>query len=99
MANQGPAYYSPYPAATYEGIITPPEGKALLLEEVVDEETAMREVARVMLTKKNATIFPGPQVLYAWSEEAQKKAKLIKEMAEILNAKLIPMYEDRKSVV
>jgi hypothetical protein len=27
MANQGPAYYSPYPAATYEGVITPPEGK------------------------------------------------------------------------
>jgi len=95
MANQGPAYYSPYPAATYEGIITPPEGKALLLEEVVDEETAMREVARVMLTKENATIFPGPQVLYAWSEEAQKKAKLIKEMAEILNANMIPMYDYR----
>ena len=95
MANLGPAYYSPYPAATYEGVITPPEGKALLLEEIVDEETAMREVAKVMLTRENATIFPGPQVLYAWSEEAQKKAKLIKEMAEVLNAKMIPMYDYR----
>ncbi len=46
MANQGPAYYSPYPAATYEGVITPPEGKALLLEDVVDEETAMREMCK-----------------------------------------------------
>ena len=73
MANQGPAYYSPYPAATYEGVITPPEGKALLLESVVDEETAMREVAKVMLTSENATIFPGPQVLYAWNDEAKKK--------------------------
>lgn len=95
MANLGPAYYSPYPTATYEGNITPPEGKALLLEDIVDVETAMREVARVMLTSENATIFPGPQVLYAWSEEAQKKAKLIKEMAAVLNANMIPMYDYR----
>ncbi|MDF1875114.1 carbon monoxide dehydrogenase [Sulfurimonas sp. SAG-AH-194-I05] len=95
MANQGPAYYSPYPTATYEGVITPPEGKALLLEEVVEEEKAMREVARVMLTSENATIFPGPQVLYAYNEEASKKATLIKEMAEVLNAKMIPMYDYR----
>lgn len=95
MANQGPAYYSPYPVATFEGVITPPEGKALLLTEVVDEEVAMREIARVMLTSANATIFPGPQVLYGWNEEAKKKAKLIKEMAEVLNAKMIPMYDYR----
>jgi SpoVK/Ycf46/Vps4 family AAA+-type ATPase len=95
MANLGPAYYSPYPTATYEGNITPPEGKALLLEDIVDTEVAMREVARVMLTSKNATIFPGPQVLYAWNEEAQKKARLIKEMAAVLNANMIPMYDYR----
>ena len=95
MANQGPAYYSPYPAATYEGIITPPEGKALLLEAVVDEEVAMKEIAKQMLTQENATIFPGPQVLYGWSEEAKKKAKLIKEMADVLGAKMIPMYDYR----
>jgi hypothetical protein len=95
MANLGPAHYSPYPVATYEGIITPPEGKALLKTEVVDEEIAMREIARVMLTSENATIFPGPQVLYAWNEEAQNKAKLIKEMAEVLDAKMIPMYDYR----
>ena len=95
MAKQSPAYYSPYPTAVYEGIITPPEGKALLLTKVVDEETAMREVARVMLTSENATIFPGPQVLYGYNEEAKKKAKLIKEMSEVLNAKMIPMYDYR----
>ena len=81
MATQGPAYYSPYPAAVYDGVLTPPEGKALLLSEIVDEEVAMREIAKQMLTRENATIFPGPQVLYAWNEEAKKKAKLIKEMA------------------
>jgi hypothetical protein len=95
MANLGPAYYAPYPVATYDGLLTPPEGKALLLTDIVDEEVAMREVARVMLTSDNATIFPGPQVLYAWNEEAKLKATLIKEMAEVLNAKMIPMYDYR----
>ena len=95
MANLGPAYYSPYPVATYEGLLTPPPGKAILLDEIVDEEVAMREIAKQMLTKENATIFPGPQVLYAWNGEAKEKAKLIKEMAEILNAKMIPMYDYR----
>jgi len=95
MANQGPAYYSPYPAATYEGVITPPEGKALLLEDIVDEEIAMREIAKVMLTSENATIFPGPQVLYGFNEEAKKKAALIKEMATVLNSRMIPMSDYR----
>lgn len=95
MANLGPAYYSPYPVATYDGLLTPPEGKALLLEKVVDEEVAMKEIARVMLTSDNATIFPGPQVLYGWNDEAKEKAKLIKEMADVLNAKMIPMYDYR----
>ncbi|CAA6825528.1 MAG: Unknown protein, partial [uncultured Sulfurovum sp.] len=29
MANLGPADYSPYPVATYDGLYTPPEGKAM----------------------------------------------------------------------
>ena len=49
----------------------------------------------MMLTRENATIFPGPQVLYGWSEEAKQKATLIKKMAEVLNAKMIPMYDYR----
>ncbi len=95
MANLGPTHYSPYPVAHYDGVLTPPVGKGLLLTEVVDEDVAMREIARVMLTHENATIFPGPQVLYAWNEEAKQKATLIKEMADVLNAKMIPMYDYR----
>lgn len=95
MANLGPAYYSPYPVAAYDGVLTPPPGKALLLTEVVEEEAAMREIAKQMLTQPNATIFPGPQVLYAWNEEAKKKATLIKEIADVLGAKMIPMYDYR----
>lgn len=48
-----------------------------------------------MWTSENATIFPGPQVLYGFNEEAKNKAKLIKEMSEVLNAKMIPMYDYR----
>ncbi|EDP73261.1 carbon monoxide dehydrogenase beta subunit family protein [Hydrogenivirga sp. 128-5-R1-1] len=95
MAKLGPAHYSPYPAAIYEGVLNPPYGKALLFDEVVDKEVAMREAAKAMLTRENATIFPGPLVLYAWNEEATKKAKLVKEMAEVLNARIIPMYDYR----
>ncbi len=95
MAKLGPAKYSPYPVAVYDNILTPPEGKALLYDDIVDEELAMREAAKAMLTRENPTIFPGPQVLYAWSETAKKKATLIKRMAEALNAQMIPMYDYR----
>jgi len=95
MANLGPAYYSPYPVATYEGVLTPPEGKGLLYNDVVEEEVAMREVAKMMLTRENATIFPGPQVLYGYNDVAKEKATLIKEMADVLGAKMIPMYDYR----
>ncbi len=95
MAKLGPSGYSPYPVAVYEGILTPPPGKALLYTELVDEEVAMREAAKAMLTRENPTIFPGPQVLYAWNEGAREKARLVRKMAEVFGAKIIPMYDYR----
>ncbi len=95
MAKLGPAGYSPYPVALYEGILTPPPGKALLFTELVDEEIAMREAAKAMFTRENPTVFPGPQVLYAWNEEAKKKAQLVRKMAEVFGARIIPMYDYR----
>ncbi len=95
MATLGPSHYSPYPVAVYEDILPPPPGKALLFTEVVDEEVAMREAAKAMLTRENPTIFPGPQVIYAWNEEAKEKARLIRELAEVLEAKIIPMVDYR----
>ncbi len=95
MATLGPAHYSPYPVAVYEEVLTPPPGKALLFNEIVDEETAMKEAAKAMFTRENPTIFPGPQVIYAWNEEAKEKARLIKELAEVLEAKIIPMVDYR----
>ncbi len=95
MARLGPSHFSPDPVAVYEEVLNPPPGKALLFNEIVDEDIAMREAAKAMLTRENATIFPGPQVLYAWNEEAKEKAKLVRKTAELLGAKIIPMIDYR----
>jgi len=37
----------------------------------------IEEMAQKMLTSPNATIFPGPMVLWAWNEHAVEKAKAV----------------------
>ncbi len=91
----GPAGYIPQPAA-FLGVDTPPPGKALMYGEVVDEEIAMREAAKAMLTRRNPTIFPGPLVLWGWNASAIEKAKAVLELAaEIPNCRIIPMPDYR----
>ncbi|MCX8060459.1 MAG: carbon monoxide dehydrogenase, partial [Aquificaceae bacterium] len=58
MATLGPSGFSPYPVAVYEGLLNPPPGYALMFNEIVEEEQAMREAAKAMLTRANPTIFP-----------------------------------------
>jgi hypothetical protein len=41
------------------------------------------------------TIFPGPLTLWRWSESAENEAKAIRELAEELPARLIPMADYR----
>ena len=49
-----------------------------------------------MLTSPNATIFPGPMVLWAWNEHAVEKAKAVLEIAaQIPNVLIIPMPDYR----
>ncbi|MCS6998676.1 MAG: 2-oxoglutarate:ferredoxin oxidoreductase, partial [Aquificaceae bacterium] len=91
----GPAGYIPTPAA-FEGVELPPPGKALLYGKLVDEEAAMREAAKAMLTRRNPTIFPGPLVLWGWNAGAMEKAKAVLELAmEIPNCRIIPMPDYR----
>jgi len=91
----GPAGYMPEPAV-FMGVELPPEGKALLYGDIVDEEQAMREAAKAMLTKPNPTIFPGPQVLWNWKDDVEDKAQAILELAsEIPNCRIIPMPDYR----
>lgn len=92
----GPAGFHP-PSAAQLGVSLPDPGQGLyygLLEP--NEEKVMEEVARVMLTSPNATIFPGPLVLWAWNDHAADKAKAVLEIAaQIPNVMIIPMPDYR----
>lgn len=91
----GPSGYMPKSAPSM-GVELAPEGKALLYGNVVEEEEAMRDAAKAMLTQDNPTIFPGPQVLWDWKEDVAEKSKAILELAsEIPNCKIIPMPDYR----
>ena len=76
----GPAGFHP-PSAAELGVLPPDPGFGLKFGNVVSEEVALEEMAKSMFTRKNATLFPGPLVLWAWNEHAADKAKAILELA------------------
>ena len=92
----GPAGFHP-PSAAQLGVMLPDPGQGLLygiLEP--NEEKVMEEVARKMLTSPNATIFPGPLVLWNWNDHAAEKAKAVLEIAsQIPEVLIIPMPDYR----
>ena len=92
----GPAGFHP-PSAAQLGVMLPDPGQGLfygLLEK--NEEKVMEEVARKMLTSPNATIFPGPMVLWNWNDHAADKAKAVLEIAaQIPEVLIIPMPDYR----
>ncbi|MFP4485575.1 MAG: carbon monoxide dehydrogenase beta subunit family protein [Campylobacterales bacterium] len=91
----GPVGYMPKSAVSM-GVELSEEGKALLYGNQVEEEEAMRDAARALLTRENPTIFPGPQVLWDWKADVAEKAAAILELAsEIPNCKIIPMPDYR----
>jgi hypothetical protein len=91
----GPQGFHP-PSAAELGVLTPEEGYGLKFGHVVEEERAMEAMARTMFTRKNATIFPGPMVLWAWNDHAADKAKAVLELAaQIPEVLIIPMPDYR----
>ena len=92
----GPAGFHP-PSAAQLGVALPDPGEGLyygLLEP--NEDKVIEEMARKMLTSPNATIFPGPLVLWAWNEHAVEKAKAVLEIAaQIPDVMIIPMPDYR----
>lgn len=92
----GPAGFHP-PSAAQLGVSLPDPGEGLfygLLEP--NEDKVIEEMARKMLTSPNATLFPGPMVLWAWNEHAIEKAKATLEIAaQIPNVMIIPMPDYR----
>ena len=92
----GPAGFHP-PSAAQLGVALPDPGQGLyygLLEP--NEEVVIEEMARKMLTSQNATIFPGPLLLWAWNDHAVEKAKATLEIAaQIPEVMIIPMPDYR----
>ena len=91
----GPQGFHP-PSAAELGVLTPEQGYGLKFGHVVAEELAMEAMARAMLTRKNATIFPGPMVLWNWNDHAAEKAKAVLELAaQLPDVLVIPMPDYR----
>jgi len=91
----GPQGFHP-PSAAELGVLTPDKGYGLKFGHVVAEELAMEAMARAMLTRKNATIFPGPLVLWNWNDHAADKARAVLELAaQLPDVLVIPMPDYR----
>ncbi|TLY37138.1 MAG: 2-oxoglutarate:ferredoxin oxidoreductase [Nitrospirae bacterium] len=91
----GPAGFMP-PSAAQLGVSLPPAGIGITYGHHLPEDLAIEEIARQMLTKPNATIFPGPMVLWAWNDHAVEKAQAVLEIAaQIPNVLIIPMPDYR----
>ncbi|MCL0047890.1 carbon monoxide dehydrogenase [Dehalococcoidia bacterium] len=84
------------PSAAAMGVVLPDEGEALIEGDIVPEEVACEEIANRLLSARNPTLFPGPLVLWAWSEKAVAKARaLLKMVGEVPGMKIIPMPDYR----
>ncbi len=84
------------PAAAAMGVVLPDEGQALIEGEIVPEEAAREEIANKLLSAKNPMLFPGPLVLWAWSDKAVAKAIALQKMvAEVPGMRIIPMPDYR----
>jgi hypothetical protein len=90
----GPEGYFP-PAASLMGVRLPDQGMALIEGSAIEEDAAIMYIARKLLDAKNPVFFPGPLILWDWAEDVAEKAMLVKELADLLNAKIIPMPDYR----
>ena len=90
----GPEGYLP-PAAASCGIVLPEKGEALIEGAIVPEEEAMLEIVKKLQNASNPVFFPGPLLLWDWKEGVREKAKEVKEFAELMDARIIPMPDYR----
>jgi len=90
----GPEAFLP-PAAASMGNVLPDPGEAHIEGRVVPEEEAYEYCARKLLEAKVPTIFPGPLVLWKWNDHVAEKATAIRELANAVPMRLIPMADYR----
>ncbi|HAZ30521.1 TPA: carbon monoxide dehydrogenase [Candidatus Acetothermia bacterium] len=84
------------PSAAVMGVVLPEEGQALIEGEIVSQEAAVEAIAERLLAAKNPMLFPGPLVLWAWSDKAAAKAVALQELvAEVPGMRIIPMPDYR----
>ena len=90
----GPEAFLP-PAAASMGNVLPDPGEAHIEGRIVPEEEAYEYCARKLLEAKVPTIFPGPLVLWKWNDHVAEKATAIRELANEVPMRLIPMADYR----
>jgi hypothetical protein len=90
----GPEGYLP-PAAAIMGVGQADPGQSLVEGMVVPEQQAIEIAARKLVEAKVPTIFPGPLVLWEWSERAAQEAAAGKVLAAAVPANVIPMADYR----
>ena len=93
----GPAGFLP-PSAASMGIFQPVKGSGhhLVEGEPVEEEKAYEISAEKLLTLRNPTLFPGPMLVWGWTEETRHKAGLVLELVkEVPGMNIIPMPDYR----
>lgn len=90
----GPEGYLP-PAAALMGVLPSDTGFALVEGVSVKEDEALALAITKLLQARNPVFFPGPLVLWDWADGVGEKAAAIKELADVLGAKIIPMPDYR----
>ncbi|MFP4680021.1 MAG: carbon monoxide dehydrogenase beta subunit family protein [Chitinispirillaceae bacterium] len=82
-------------AAALRGVELPDSGHALVEGQIVQEGKAVDVIAEKLLGASNPVIFPGPLLLWQWSDKVAPKAAAVKKLAQASGAKLIPMPDYR----
>ncbi len=90
----GPEGFLP-PAAASMGIELPVTGEALVEGCSVSASEGLRKIAEKLVGAENPVFFPGPLILWNWKDGVAEKAAALKELAEAVGAKIIPMPDYR----
>lgn len=90
----GPEGYLP-PAAAAKGVGLPEKGQASVEGAIVFEEEAMQAIVDKLKCAANPVFFPGPQLLWDWKKGIREKAQTVKEFADTIGARIIPMPDYR----
>ena len=86
------------PSAAAMGIFQPEKGSGMELVEGehVPTDVAIDTAAREILSRRNPTLFPGPMIVWGWTEETMHKAELAMELRnEVPGMNVITMPDYR----